>query len=331
MCFSNHWEIARAGGLCHDNFMKNCKRIAVIGSGAVGGYYGGLLQRAGCEVNFLLRSDYEHVREHGFQIDSVNGDFVLPNVRAWHNAYDMPPCDLVLVALKTTANHLLPDLLPPVIAPDGVVLTLQNGLAPEADVAACVGADKVMGGLCFICSNRIGPGHIRHLDYGLITLGEYRADGLPSGITARMEQVGALLEEAGNSIRLEPDLHLARWKKLVWNIPYNGLSVVHNCLTDVLMRQPETRALCRTLMEEVSAAAAACARPIAPDFIEKMLSDTEGMSPYEPSMKIDYKLGRPMELKAIYADPLCAARDAGVAMPETEKLYRQLCELNPAQ
>lgn len=299
-------------------------QIAIIGTGAIGGYYGGLLQRAGCDVHFLLNRDYEQVREHGLRVDSVNGDFTLPNVKAYHDVHNMPVCDLVIVALKTTANHLLPNLLPPVIAPDGAVLMLQNGLGPDDDAAAVVGEARVMSGLCFICSSKIAPGHIQHLDYGLITLGDYRADGQPAGLTPRLEQVGALLESAGIPIRLEPDLLLARWKKLVWNIPYNGLSVVHNRLTSELMQHPETCALCRTLMDEVAAASAACARPIEPAFIEKMLADTEAMTPYAPSMKIDYDRGRPLEIEAIYERPLRAARAADVSMPETEKLLGQL-------
>ncbi|HKL21244.1 MAG TPA: 2-dehydropantoate 2-reductase N-terminal domain-containing protein, partial [Tichowtungia sp.] len=138
--------------------MNEWKNIAVIGTGGIGGYYGGLLQRAGNEVHFLLHSDVEHVREHGLRIDSKNGDFTLPQVNAYHDAADMPKCDLVIVALKTTANHLLKDALPRVAKKDGTVLILQNGLGPDDDVAAIVGPERVVGGLCFICSSKPGPG-----------------------------------------------------------------------------------------------------------------------------------------------------------------------------
>ncbi len=308
--------------------MNNFQRIAVIGTGAVGGYYGGLLQRAGRNVHFLLHSDYEYVKTHGLRIDSKDGDFQLPDVQAYEDPAAMPKCDLVMVALKTTANRLLNGILPHVVADDGLVLVLQNGLGPDEEAAAVVGADRVIGGLCFLCSNKVGPGHIRHLDYGLITLGEYRADGSAGGMTARLQELGALLESAGIPIRIEQDLLLARWKKLVWNIPFNGLSVVKNCLTDQLMSRPETRALCRAMMEEVATAAAACARPIEPAFIDRMLADTEAMEPYAPSMKLDYDNGRPLELAAIYGNPLRAAQARGLAMPETNRLYQQLQALS---
>jgi 2-dehydropantoate 2-reductase len=305
------------------------KSFAIIGTGAVGGYYGGLLQKAGLDVHFLLHSDYEFVKRNGLTVDSVNGDFRLPQVNAYNDPQQMPRCDVAIVSLKTTANRILKDILPHVLKAEGVVLTLQNGLGSEEEIASMVGPERVVGGLCFLCSTKVGPGHIHHVDYGLITLGEYRADGLPAGITPRLEQLGAAMQSAGILIQLIEDLPLARWKKLMWNIPFNGLSVVKNCLTDELMRNPETRALCRTLMDEVAAASAVCARPIEPEFIEKMMDYTEKMTPYAPSMKLDFDRGNPMEVESIYGNPIRAAKAAGVAMPETEKLYRQLVALNP--
>ena len=231
--------------------------FAIVGTGAVGGYYGGLLQKAGFGVHFLLHSDYDAVRRQGLRIESPGNDFHLPQVNAHIHPADMPRCDVVVVALKTTANAALPGILPHLLRPGGFVLTLQNGLGSEEEMARHVGNDAVVGGLCFLCSNKVGPGHIRHLDYGLITLGEYRSDGSPGGLTPRLETLAGKLKSAGISIQLIEDLALARWKKLVWNIPFNGLSVVRNALTDALVTHPESRALCQTLMDETAAAAAA--------------------------------------------------------------------------
>jgi 2-dehydropantoate 2-reductase len=305
------------------------KSFAIIGTGAVGGYYGGLLQKAGFDVHFLLHSDCEFVKQNGLTVESVNGDFRLPEVSAYNDPKQMPRCDVAIISLKTTANRILKDVLPRVIQEGGIVLTLQNGLGSEEEVASIVGSERVIGGLCFLCSNKIGPGHIRHVDYGLITLGEYRADGKPGGITPRLERLGTAMKSAGIEIQLIEDLPLARWKKLVWNVPFNGLTVVKNCLTDELMRNPKTKALCRRLMDEVATAAAACARPIDPAFIDKMMEHTEQMVPYAPSMRLDFDRGNPMEIESIYGNPIRAAKAAGVEMPETEKLYRQLISLNP--
>ncbi len=307
------------------NISGNMK-IAIIGTGAVGGYYGALLQQAGGDVHFLLNRDYEHVREHGLQIFSPGGDVRLPTVKAYAAARELPRCDLVIVALKTTANAVLNEILPHVLTPDGVVLTLQNGLGADTHIAGIVGPERVLGGLCFLCANKETPGVIRHVDYGLITLGAYRADGQPGGVTPGLARTGTLMSNAGIEIQLIDDLQAARWRKLVWNVPFNGLCVVWNCLTDVLMRTPETRALSRRLMEEVAGASAVCARPIEESFLLKMMDDTDKMVPYAPSMKLDYDAGRPMELEAIYGIALQLAVQAGVPMPETTTLYRQLLQ-----
>jgi 2-dehydropantoate 2-reductase len=140
--------------------------------------------------------------------------------------------------------------------------------------------------------------------------------------------LGANLRTAGIQIRLEDDLALARWKKLVWNIPFNGLAVVRNVTTDRLIRDRQTRTLVETMMREVADAAAACTRPIEESFIQKMIADTEKMEPYAPSMKLDYDRGNPMEIESIYGHPIRAAKARGIAMPETEKLYHQLLTLN---
>jgi 2-dehydropantoate 2-reductase len=305
--------------------------IAVIGTGAVGGYYGALLQKSGYDLHFLLHRDYEHVRENGLFVESPNGNIRLPKINAYNNPREMPRCDIVIVALKTIANALLPKILPYVLKEEGIVVTLQNGLGSDTGIASIVGADRVLGGLCFLCANKIEPGHIVHLDYGLITLGEYRLDEQPGGLTHRLNGMGDLFSQAGISIQLIEDLALARWKKLVWNIPFNGLAVVKDSMTDALVKNPKTRILCEKLMNEVAHASAVCSRPIDSSFITKMLNDTERMAPYAPSMKLDYDRGNPMEIESIYGIPLHAARSKGISMPETERLYRQLLELNPSR
>jgi len=305
---------------------------AVIGTGALGGYYGARLQQAGADVHFLLNSDCDHVRRHGLRIESVNGDFELPQVNAYQNADDLPACDVTVVALKATHNHLLPKLLPPPTRDGGLVVVLQNGLGVDEAAAEIVGPDKVVGGLCFICSNKVRPGHIHHLDYGRITLGEYTADQQPGGLTDRLARLQADFERAAIPIALTPDLLEARWKKLVWNIPFNGLSVVLNASTVEMITRPPTRAISVALMEETLAAAAAVHnRHIPPAFIDDMVSATEQMKPYQPSMKLDFDAGRSLEIEAIYGQPLRLAQQAKLDVPRLEMLYHQLKFLNDRQ
>jgi 2-dehydropantoate 2-reductase len=307
------------------------RTYAILGTGALGGFYGARLQKAGLNVHFLLRSDYEHVSKHGLVVESVDGDFTLGQVNAYCDVEKMPRCDVVVVALKTTQNHLLPKLLPPIVKDDGVVLVLQNGLGVEAEVAQIVGSDKVIGGLCFLCSNKVGPGHIRHLDYGQITLGEYAADYYAAGITERMRQIDKDFESAGILIELTEDLLLGRWKKLVWNIPYNGLSVILNATTAELMANVHTRKLVEQLMSEVLTGAKNSGRMIPDSFIQTMLDYTVKMKPYRTSMKIDYDERRPLEVEAIFGNPLRMAQAVGVDLPQISCLYRQLKFLDAKQ
>jgi 2-dehydropantoate 2-reductase len=300
------------------------RTYAILGTGALGGFYGARLQKAGFQVHFLLKSDYQQVSQYGLVVESKDGDFSLPQVNAYNDVEKMPRCDVVVVALKTTQNHLLPQILPPVVKDDGVVLVLQNGLGVEEEVAQIVGKISVLGGLCFLCSNKVGPGHIHHLDYGQITLGEFASNYHPTGITDKMRQIADDFQSAGISMDLAEDLLLGRWKKLVWNIPYNGLSVILDATTDELMADVHTRQLVEQLMYEVAAGAKSTGRILPDSFIQTMLDYTVKMKPYRTSMKIDDDEGRPLEVEAIFGNPLRKAQAAGVNLPQISCVYQQL-------
>jgi 2-dehydropantoate 2-reductase len=295
-----------------------------LGTGALGGFYGARLCRAGCDVRFLLHSDFEHVRQHGLVVDSKDGDFVLPRVHAYRDVRDMPRCDVVAVAVKATQNHLLPSLLPPVLADDGVVLLMQNGLGGEEEAARAAPGHIVVAGLCFLCSNKVGPGHIRHSDYGAVRFAQYSSDGAAAGVGDCMRAIAQDFATAGIEVDLLEDLLLARWQKLVWNVPISGLSVVLDADTRALMADPHTRALAEDIMREVVAGARSCGRHIDDSFVQKMIDMTVAMAPYRASLKVDFDDHRPMEVEAIYGNPLRAGQQAGARMSLVETLYRQL-------
>lgn len=304
------------------------RRYAILGTGAIGGFYGARLQKAGLDVHFLLHSDYETVCKSGLIIQSKEGDFTLPNVNAYQNVHDMPRCDVVIISLKTTQNDLLSQLLPPILKESGIVLILQNGLGTEEEIAQIIGKQRIMSGLCFICSNKMGPGQICHLDYGSITLGEYATSYQPMGITKPLREITTDFEQAGISVKIAEDLLLARWQKLVWNIPFNGLSVLLNATTNEMMVSMEIRKLVEQIMQEVAAGAKSCHRTIEDSFIEKMLDNTAKMKPYKTSMKIDYDAHRPMEIETIIGNPLHIANHNGVDLPLITMLYQQLSFLD---
>lgn len=292
---------------------------AIVGTGGIGGYYGGCLAKAGQPVHFLFHSDYDFVVEHGLQVDSVTGDFHLSSVRAYANTNDMPQCDVILVCLKTTQNHLLPSMLRPIIHKDTVVVLIQNGLGMEQTLSEQMPGIAIVGATAFICTTKVGPGHIHHAEYGTITLAPYSRN-----CTSILEQISIDFEKAGIKVNVFDDLNSVRWKKLVWNIPYNGLTVVLNAATDTLTFSADSRRLVIDLMKEVVEAGRACGAVISESFIDTMISMTEKMTPYSPSMKLDYDAHRKMEIQTMFSNPIAIAKQHGFYMKKTEVVEQQL-------
>lgn len=295
-------------------------KYAVIGTGAIGGYYGGKLANAGQEIHFLFHSDYKYVKQHGLRVDSVDGDFHLSTLHAYNSTTNMPKCDVVLVGLKSTSNHLLKELLPPLLHKNTLVLLIQNGLGLEEDLQKEFPDLRIAGGLAFICSNKIGEGHIAHLDYGKLNIGSYSCpdSSLLDAILADFQQAGI----EANAVELKD----ARWMKLIWNIPYNGMTVVLNTTTDKLMSNPATEPLLREMMLEVIRAAnrSGLKQNIDESYADQMLDMTRHMTPYSPSMKLDYDTHRPLEIEYIYSRPVAEARKAGYDMTRVSMLEKQL-------
>jgi 2-dehydropantoate 2-reductase len=301
-------------------------KFGIVGTGALGGFYGGLLAKIGQEVHFLLHSDVDFVREYGLRVDSKMGDFHIPRVNAYSTPEEMPKCDCIIVALKSTQNHLLEKVLPPLMHSESIVLVLQNGLHVEQRAREVAGEGRVAGGCCFLCSNKVGPGHIKHLDYGKILMGPYRGmnDDESGPSMEALKQIADLFRETGIECNTTESLSLARWRKLMWNIPFNGLSVILNASTDAIMRHPHSRALAESIMSEVRDTAINCGHFIEPEFIAYMMEHTDEMVPYDSSMRLDYLAGRPIEVEAIYGNAIRAAARKQVAAPLVLSMYRQL-------
>ena len=294
---------------------------AVIGTGALGGYYGGMLAKAGKDVRFQVRTGFELVKERGLIVESCDGDFSLPHAEIYADTRSMPKADVVLVCLKTTANHLLPEMLKPILKEETLVILVQNGLLFEEELSGELPGVPIAGASAFICSFKVAPGHIKHCDFGHISFALLKKSEAASSL---LEKVKDDFIACGVEASVETDLPTLRWRKLVWNIPYNGMTVVMDTSTDKLMQDPESRKLIRDLMLETQQGALACGVTIDREFIEKMLTYTDSMVPYAPSMKLDYDAKRPMEIKGIYSNPLRAALDKGVELPKIRMLEQQL-------
>ncbi len=303
-------------------FFKTSKLImkyAIIGTGAIGGFYGARLDKAGFEVHFLLHTDYQYVVDHGLTIDSCDGNFTLPSPKVYDSTSEMPQCDVVIVALKTTQNHLLPSLLPPLLKPDTIILLIQNGIGVEADVQQLFPSQPIAAGMAFICSAKTGPGHINHQFYGNINIGNYSCHN-----PQRYNQMLADFRTAGIGAA-DVEYLEARWKKAVWNMPFNGMTVALNTTTNRLLSCESThRLIYDQMLEVIGAAQALGVKNLDTRFADKMIANTIKMPPYSPSMKLDFDFHRPMEINYLYTRPIAEARAAGFAMPKLEMLEAEL-------
>jgi len=317
-------------------------KVAVVGCGAVGSFYGAKLCRSGQDVHFLLRSDYNVGRRNGVTVHSHDGDFHVQPQAASHPK-EIGVADLVLIGLKTTANSRLPELIPPLVGPSTAVVTLQNGLGNEEQLAKIVASEKILGGLCFVCLNRTEPGVIHHIDHGAVVLGEFGRTPQP-----RTQALASLFRDAGVSCSVTENLAQAHWEKLTWNIPFNGLGVASAagkkalltgqtqagaplgpCLTtDKLLADPDWERLVRELIREVIAAARALGFKGHDDLEETQIVRTRTMGAYKPSTLIDFERGQPLELQSLFLEPLRQACFPGVNTPRLSALCSVLCELD---
>lgn len=295
-------------------------KIAVVGSGAVGCYYGGLLAHAGCDVRFLMRADLAAVRERGLTIHTHGETVAVPEVAAFGATAEIGPVDVVLIGIKSTANAALDELVPPLLGEKTALLTLQNGLGNEEYLATRWGEERVMGGLCFVCLNRTAPGVIDHFDAGSISIGEFLRP-----VSDRVREIVAAFARAGIESRAVENLVTERWRKLLWNIPFNGLSIAaHGATVADVLADDGLRKVARELMDEALDAARRLGHDIPDAFADHQIDRSYAMKRYKPSSMIDWQEGRPVEIEAIWGEPWRQGLAAGATMPRLEMLYHLL-------
>ena len=299
------------------------RSFVIVGAGAVGSYYGGRLAAAGNEVHFLLRSDYEVVNEKGLVVESIDGDFQLPEVNCATTPEEIGPVDVVIVAWKATSNHCFQEVIGPMLHKETAIVTLQNGLGNIEALGDLFGVERVLGVMCFVCINRIEAGLIRHTGGGMIAMGE----AVP-GVTDRLRELVAIFQAANVVCEISENFAEAQWRKLVWNIPFNGLCITEGGIdTGKLLGQPDGKARVRELMFEVTKSAASLGFEIEDEFVEFQIERTYPMKDYRPSSMIDFVNGYPVEIEAIWGEPLRRAKAAGASTPKLEELDARIREM----
>ena len=306
--------------------MSAVGKVGIIGSGSVGLYYGGKLAANGVDVHFLLRSGFEEECQGGIFISSVNREDVrLERPKIFRDVHEIGPCDVVIVALKTTSNGALERLVAPLLHDRTTLLTLQNGLGNEELLAALFGAERVLGGLCFVCLTRRTAASVDHSGHGMLSIGEYAGSPL-----ARTRVLVEAFCASGIDARLVDDLATERWRKLVWNIPFNGLAVAEGGLTvDKILADPTLKARCRALMIETITAATALGHPIEEQYAQVQIERTYSMGAYQPSTLVDWLAGRELEIETMWGEPLRRAKEIGLSLPHLQLLYERLKQVQP--
>jgi 2-dehydropantoate 2-reductase len=302
-------------------------RIAVVGSGAIGSYYGAKLAYARGDVHFLMRGDLADVRRDGVFVRGEGENFRVATINCYNSTKEIGACDLVIIAVKATSNAEIVDLVPPLLHERTMLLTLQNGLGNDEFLAKHFGAERVLGGLCFIALHRVSRTEIERYAYGHIVLGEFGRASQP-----RTREVAAEFNRARVQCTVTEDLALERWRKLIWNIPFNGLSIVAGGIDIVaIVGDKDLREMTLALMDEVITAANKCGHALPKDAWRKHIERSEKMGPYKPSTLVDWEAGRPLEIEPIWGEPSRRAVAAGGQMPRTEMIYALLKQLDKAR
>jgi len=297
-------------------------KIAVVGVGAVGGYFGGRLAAAGQDVAFLARgATLDALRRRGLVVDSVDGDFAIDPVLATDDAAAVGPVDAVIFGVKAWQVEDAAHRSLALFGPETCALPLQNGVEAPAALARAVGSERTLGGLCKIYAQAAGPGHVRHLGVApAIELGELAGGGSP-----RVERLRRALEQAGVRARVPASILAAMWEKFLFIVPTSAVGAVTRSPLGEVRELPESRALLVEATREIWRLARARGVPVADDAVERTLAFVDGLPPEATaSMHRDLVAGRPSELEAQGGAVVRLAAESGVAVPVNRVLYAAL-------
>lgn len=293
-------------------------RVLVVGTGAIGALYGGMLARAGAEVSVVCRSDHDAVVAGGYDIRTSWGDFVFRPARVLREAGEAQPApDYVLLAVKTVRGLDRAALIRGAVGPHTTIVLVGNGIGIEQEIAEAFPSNELVSVLAFVAASRTGPAQVRHHALGRLAMGNY-----PRGASAATRTLAGLFVAAGVPCEVQTEIAASRWLKNLWNIAFNPISVLGGAMdTRAILAPAEGREFVARVMREAAAVAAANGHPIADHVIEDTIASTRAQSPYKTSMALDYEAGRPMEIEPILGNVVRSARAHGVAVPSLEALY----------
>jgi 2-dehydropantoate 2-reductase len=297
-------------------------RIAMYGTGGVGGYFGAQLARAGEDVVFIARGAHlDAMRKHGLRVETAKGEIVIRPAQATDDPAEIGPVDAVFVCTKTWQVPEAARAVRPLIGPETVVVPLQNGVEASAQLSSVLGPEPVLGGLCGTLSQVAGPGRIRSIgEMHFVKLGEL--DNRPSERAERLRQA---FERAGVKVEIPADIQQALWEKFVLVVSFGGVGAVARAPLGVVRSVPETRALLERCLHELVAVGRARGVGLADATAANTLAFLDSMpAGATTSLQRDIAEGKPSELEAWTGAAVRLGRAAGVATPTHDFIYASL-------
>lgn len=292
--------------------MNNKPSILIVGAGAIGSFYSAILNKAGCRVSTVLRSDYEAVKAQGVRITSPLGDLSYHPHKVYRDD-DVPDeaPDFLILCVKVLPGVDRARLVAPWMDENTCLVLIENGLGIEKELADAYPNNPLISCLAFIAVSRTESGVVEHQAHGKLVMGRY-----PEGIDDNCHALSQLFQRGGINIDLTEQVVGERWRKCLWNTPFNPLSAIAGGAdTRTILETPGGEALIRAMMREVADVAAAEGYPMGEKLIDKNIAGTRKMSAYKNSMALDYLNGRPIEREAVLGNVVAIAEQHGIAVP----------------
>ncbi len=298
-------------------------RVAVFGVGAVGGVFGARLARAGHDVWFIARGATRDALEAGgLKVDSVEGNIHLQSVHVTDDPSEVGFVDVVLVGVKATQVSGVAASMRALIGKTTMVIPLQNGVEASSQLAAVLGPDHIMEGLCRVVAEQTAPGHIRHMALTPILEFGVRAGATASIVAAGIPAVAAAISAAGIRVKIQEDMAVASWEKFLFIEPMGAVGAATRKPFGVVRSIPETRALVDAVLDELMAVGRSAGVNWPEDAKAGVWKLYDGMPPTEfTSMARDLIAGRPSEFDAQTAAVVRLARQYTVSTPVHDVLY----------
>lgn len=297
-------------------------KILIMGTGGVGGYYGGLLAQQGNYVTFIARGAHLYaIRHEGLKVKSVHGDFIVSPASATEDPEKAGPVDLILFCVKTYNTDEAAEAIRPVVGPHTVVMSLQNGIDAAERIGEVVGMEHVIGGATWLSSAVEAPGIIKQISqFRRIVLGELDGDR-----SARIQSIYEVLKNTGITVEISENIQKVLWTKFVFIAAASGLGSLTRLPMGDFRSVPETRSLLSSIMQEVQAVANAQGVVLDPDVVQKSLEFTDNAAPHiKPSMQLDVETGHRTELESMIGVIGRKGRKLGVPTPVADFVYASL-------